>query len=93
MAVRVLEKSEQMFMANTSQFVFHCELATDPGLTTTFGAEIQVASANVEPHVATFGGQEEYDARMVAHLLRLDRKRPEATFNNFNEMMDWLDRE
>lgn len=45
--------------------------------------------------VRTSGVADEYkyDPEMVARILRIDAEAPEAVFDNFKDMMDWLDRD
>ena len=43
--------------------------------------------------ISTADAREEYNPEMVAALLRADAEKPEATFSNIIDMMEWLERD
>jgi hypothetical protein len=51
------------------------------------------ATAVYSMTISTADVGEEYDHEMVAALLRADAEKPEATFTNVIDMVEWLERD
>lgn len=61
-----------------------------------YGGSICISNGYAHTYSLTFvtsNTQDQYDPEMVIAILRADAEKPEATFSNVIDMMEWLERD